>query len=127
MGRGPAGTVTGVTPPSSPPNWLVRTGEVLATAEAPSGARGRARGLLGRDGIEGVLVLRPCRNVHTFGMRFAIDVCFCDADGRALRICTLPPRRISPFVWSAACALEAEAGAFARWGVAVGDVLELKP
>ncbi len=116
-----------MTPPSSQPNWLVRADEVLAAAEAPQGARGRARGLLGREGIEGVLVLRPCRNVHTFGMRFAIDVCFCDRDGRVLRICTLAPRRVSPYVWRAACALEAEAGAFARWGVAPGDVLELRP
>ena len=37
-------------------------------------------GLLGRDGIEGALLLRPARSVHTLGMRFAIDVAFCDAD-----------------------------------------------
>ena len=116
-----------MTTTSSQPHWLVRAGDVLAAAETPPGARGRARGLLGRDGIDGVLVLRPCRNVHTFGMRFAIDVCFCDAHGTVLRMCTLPPRRVSPLVWRAAFALEAEAGAFARWGVAPGDVLELKP
>ncbi len=106
--------------------WLVRDGQVLAAAEEPAGSRGRARGLLGRDGIDGVMVLRPCRNVHTFGMRFSIDVAFCDRDGRVLRTCTLRRRRISPVVLRAAFALEAEAGALARWNVTPGDHLELR-
>lgn len=106
--------------------WLVRDGQVLAGAEEPVGSRGRARGLLGRDGIAGAMVLRPCRNVHTFGMRFAIDVAFCDRDGRVLRTCSLPPRRISPVVLRAAFALEAEAGALERWNLRVGDQVELR-
>ncbi len=107
--------------------WLVRDGQVLAAAEEPGGSRGRARGLLGRDGIDGVMVLRPCRNVHTFGMRFPIDVAFCDRDGRVLRRSSLLPRRISPLVLRAAYALEAEAGAFDRWDLHVGDCVELRP
>ena len=107
--------------------WLVSDGQVLAAAETPAGPRGRTRGLLGRDGIDGVMVLEPCRNVHTFGMRFPIDVAFCDRDGVVLRAVTLPPRRVSPVVWRAARALEAEAGALERWGVRVGDRLELRP
>ena len=69
--------------------WLVRDGQVLAAAESPSSMRGRTRGLLGRDGIDGVMVLEPCRNVHTFGMRFPIDVAFCDRDGVVVRVVTL--------------------------------------
>ena len=107
--------------------WLVRDGQVLAAAEEPSGVGGRTRGLLGRDGIDGVMVLRPCRNVHTFGMRFAIDVAFCDRDGVVLRTATLAPRRISPIVMRSAMTLEAEAGALARWNVKAGDRLELRP
>ena len=71
--------------------WLVRDGEVLATAEVAPDTRARRRGLLGRDAIDGVLVLRPCRHVHTFRMRFAIDVAFCDVNGVVLRTCTLAP------------------------------------
>lgn len=108
------------------PQWLVRDGRVVAAAEVPLGARGRARGLLGRDGIDGVMVLRPCRHVHTFRMRFAIDVAFCDRTGAVLRVCTLAPGRMSPLVWRAAYALEAEAGAFARWGVQPGDRIEVR-
>jgi uncharacterized protein len=116
-----AGTVPRVTT-----GWLVRDDVVLAAAEIPGSRRGRARGLLGRDGIDGVMVLRPCRNVHTLGMRFPIDVTFCDRDGIVLKITTVRPGRVSPFVWRAAMALEAEAGAAARWGLTVGARVEVR-
>src|SRR5215468_5688744 len=106
--------------------WLVRDGDVLATAEVARGARARRRGLLGRDTLEGALVLRPCRNVHTLGMRFPIDVAFCDVRGVVLRTCCVPPWRISPIVWHAAFAIEACAGAFERWGLRPGDRVELR-
>ena len=100
---------------------------MLAAVEVASGRGGRARGLLGRDGIDGVMMLRPCRNVHTFRMRFTIDVAFCDHDDVVLYTTTIVPGRVSRLVWRAAYALEAEAGAFARWGLRVGDRLELRP
>ena len=107
-------------------SWLVRDGDVLATAEVAHTARGRRRGLLGRDSHEGALVLRPCRHVHTAGMRFPIDVAFCDAEGVVLRTVTLAPWRLSPYVRRAAFVVEAEAGAFDRWRLQAGDRLELR-
>lgn len=107
--------------------WLVRDGHVLAAVETAASTAGRMRGLLGRDGIDGVLVLAPCRNVHTFGMRFPIDVAFCDRGGVVLKTRTLRPRRVSPYVHRAAMALEAEAGSFARWNLRPGDRVELRP
>ena len=106
--------------------WLVRGDEVLATAEVASGRRARARGLVGRSALEGVLVLRPCRQVHTFGMRFPIDVAFCDESGRVLRCVTLRPGRVSRLVVRAAFVVEAEAGAFARWRLGPGDGVEIR-
>ena len=76
--------------------------------------------------VEGALVLRPCRNVHTVGMRFAIDVAFCDRDGIVIRTCCLRPWRLSPFVPRAALAIEARSGAFERWDLHVGDKVEVK-
>ena len=65
--------------------WLVRGDDVLAAAEvAVTRAEQRRRGLIGRDALEGVLVIRPCRQVHTFGMQFPIDVAFCDRYGFVL-------------------------------------------
>ena len=106
--------------------WLVRDGDVLAAVEVAETGRARRRGLMQRDGFDGALVLRPCRNVHTVGMRFAIDVAFCDAEGVVLRTATLPPWRISPYVRRAAFVVEAEAGAFDRWHLQRGDRLELR-
>jgi uncharacterized membrane protein (UPF0127 family) len=109
-----------------PEVWLVRDGEVLATAEVARTRRERSRGLLGRDGFTGALVFRKCRRVHTIGMRFAIDVAFCDADGLVLRTSTLRPGRFSPLVWHSKLVIEAEAGAFERWNLRVGDKVEVK-
>ena len=106
--------------------WIVRDGDVLASAEVACTARARRRGLLGRDGIDGALVLRPCRSVHTFFMRFPIDVAFCDREGTVLRTCSLRPWRLSPIVARAGFAIEAEAGAFERWRLRAGDRLEVK-
>lgn len=106
--------------------WLVRDVQVLASAEVAATFGDRLRGLLGRDGIEGVLVLRPARSVHTVGMRFAIDVAWCDAEMRVLRIATVAPWRATRPVRGATQVLEAEAGALAAWGVAVGDRLALR-
>jgi uncharacterized membrane protein (UPF0127 family) len=106
--------------------WLLRDGEVLASLEVAGSRRARSRGLLGRDGVEGALLLRPCRSVHTVGMRFPIDVAFCDDELQVLRVVTMPRHRLSRLVWRSRAVIEAEAGAFARWGLRPGDKLEVK-
>ena len=110
--------------------WLVREGgDVLASAEIARGIRERTQGLLGRrdaSEVTGALVLRPCRQVHTFGMRFPIDVAFCDRDGVVLRTRTVPPWRVTRFVWRARFVVEAAAGSFDRWQLRPGDTVEVK-
>jgi uncharacterized membrane protein (UPF0127 family) len=69
--------------------WLLREGEVLAVLEVADGVAGRARGLLGRDGVEGAMLIKPARSVHTVGMRFPIDVAFCSSEGE-VQTCALP-------------------------------------
>lgn len=106
-------------------SWLVRDGVVLASLEVARGARGRARGLLGRDGIDGAILLDPCRSVHTIGMRFAIDVAFCTRDLEVVRLVTMSSGRVSMSLRSR-CVIEAAAGAMGEWGVAVGDRFEIR-
>ena len=106
--------------------WLVHEGTVLATLDRADSMRLRSRGLLGRDSYDGALLLERTRSVHTVGMRFPIDVAFCDKDLRVVRIVTLPGRRVTRPVWRARCAIEVEAGRFAHWNVKVGDQLEIK-
>lgn len=104
--------------------WLVQGGTVLASACIAATRSERRRGLLGRDRIDGVLVL-PVRSVHTFGMKVPIDVAFCDADGRVLRLATVQPWRIATS-WRAQKVVEAAAGAFETWGVRPGSTLEIR-
>ena len=107
--------------------WLVRDdGEVLSTLEIAESARARSRGLLGRDGIEGALLLQPAKSVHTIGMRFAIDVAFVDTDMVVVRTVTMKRWRLGRPVPKAHGVIEAEAGAFARWNLRVGDQLDVK-
>ena len=105
--------------------WLLRDGEVLANAEMAGTYSERVRGLLGRPGYEGALVLPRTRSVHSLGMRFAIDVAFLDRQLCVVDVIGLVPWRLSLPCRRARMVLEAEAGAFERWGLRVGDKLEL--
>lgn len=91
-------------------------------AETP---RARMRGLLGRDGIQGALLLRPANSVHTLGMRFDLDVAYCDRDLRVLRVAMMRRNRLALPVGRSRAVLEAEAGAFERWGLVPGATLAI--
>ncbi|MEZ5215561.1 MAG: DUF192 domain-containing protein [Ilumatobacteraceae bacterium] len=106
--------------------WIVADGRVLASAEVAEGRSERARGVLGRDGMDGALVLRPCRWVHTFGVRFPLDVAYLDADGIVVKTLHMHRNRLGIPVWRSDAVIEAEAGAFARWALHVGDRLEIR-
>lgn len=106
--------------------WLVSDGHVLASAERADDRRSRTRGLLGRSEFKGALVLSKCRSVHTIGMQFAIDVAYLDAQGIVLKVVHMNRNRIGTPVWKATTVVEAQAGAFERWGLKVGDQVELR-
>jgi uncharacterized membrane protein (UPF0127 family) len=106
--------------------WLVSDGRVLASLELADTRRTRRRGLIGRDGIEGALLITPARSIHTLGMRFPIDVAYCDGDLVVVRTATVNPNRVGLPVWSARAVIEAEAGSFGRWGLRPGDALEVR-
>ena len=97
----------------------------MANAEIASSYNERLRGLLGRSEYEGALILPKTRSVHTLGMRFPIDVAFLDRQLCVVDVIGLSPWRMSLPRWRARLVLEAQAGAFERWGLQVGDKLEL--
>ncbi len=106
--------------------WLLRDGDVLATAEVADRMAQRAKGLLGRDGYDGAMVLPRTRSVHTVGMRFPIDVAFCDRELVVLDVARVRPMRVALPRRRGRTVVEAEAGAFERWGLQGGDHLELR-
>ncbi|MEW2413768.1 DUF192 domain-containing protein [Streptomyces sp. NPDC046866] len=93
--------------------------------EVAASYRARTRGLLGRPGIEGALLLTPATSVHTFGMRFPIDVAHLDRALRVIAVTTMPPGRLGLPRLRARHVLEAEAGAMAAWGLHTGTTLTL--
>jgi uncharacterized protein len=107
-------------------SWLLRDGEVLAALEVADTRRARRRGLLGRDEFEGALLLTRARGVHSLGMRFPIDVAYCDGELRVLETRCMSPFRVGAPRWHARAVIEATAGAFERWGLGPGDQLEVK-
>jgi uncharacterized membrane protein (UPF0127 family) len=107
-------------------SWLLSDGKVLAAAEVADTMAARSKGLLGRGSCDGAMVLPRTRMVHTFGMRFPIDVAFCDKELVVVDLATLRPWRMSRPRPRVRSVVEAEAGAFDRWGVRVGDRLEVR-
>jgi len=107
-------------------SWLLRDGTVLASIEVAETFGARAVGLLGRRGCDGALLLPHTRSVHTIGMRFALDVAFLDRDLVVVGTTRLDPWRLSLPRRGGRSVLEAQAGAFERWGLQVGDHLEVR-
>lgn len=91
-------------------------------------ARTRLIGLLGHASLDAGsgLLIRPSSGVHTFGMRFTIDVVALD---RNLRVHSLWPQlrpwRLSGLGWKIHSVLELPAGAIREHSIHVGDQLEI--
>src|SRR5438034_817287 len=89
----------------------------------------RKKGLLGRDSMpEGsAMVIAPSNSIHTFFMRFPIDIAFVAKDGRIVSVRSgLPAWRIA-FAWGAFAVVELPAGTLARSETVAGDVLTVQP
>lgn len=90
----------------------------------------RLVGLLGRRGldVEEGLWIEPCDSVHTFFMRFPIDVAFVDRAGVVLRrYDELKPWRATRLHAKARACVELAAGTLARNEIEVGTRLALVP
>jgi uncharacterized protein len=85
----------------------------------------RLRGLLGRASLpagQGLLI-KPCKGIHTFFMKFPIDVVFLDRGNRVVALHpSLPPNRMTRIYLKAASVLELPAGTLGS-DAAVGDVI----
>lgn len=89
----------------------------------------RMKGLLGTkhlDSGEGLWIPR-CQGIHTFGMRFAIDVIFLDSAQKIVQLNEkLEPNRIGPVTFQADSVVELPAGSIESLGVHIGDQVEIQ-
>ena len=88
----------------------------------------RLLGLLPRANLseQEALWIRPCNSVHTFFMRFSIDVLFLNKENEILHIVSaLKPWRATKIFFSAASVMELPAGWSERIGLKKGDVLSV--
>ena len=90
----------------------------------------RFKGLLGAAPLqagEGML-LDPCRAVHMYGMKQAIDVAFLGGEGQVIAIYhDLRPRQRSKYHGKAEQALELPVGTLTQTGTRIGDRLRVQP
>jgi uncharacterized membrane protein (UPF0127 family) len=106
---------------------LTRGTTVATRARRASGFLERLRGLMFSPGLpeEGGLLLEPEGSIHTFFMRFPLDVAYLDGSYRVLRVCAhMAPNRPGP-VTTRGCraVLELPPGTLAASGTEPGDLL----
>jgi uncharacterized protein len=101
-----------------------RSGAVLASnVELAVTSAERRKGLLGREAMapDSALVITRCAAVHTFWMRFPIDVAFIDSSGTVKKVVEgLTPWRMSGALF-ASTAIEFPAGTLKDDVLRVGD------
>ena len=110
--------------------WNARTARPVAeTLETAFDSATRKKGLLGRDGLPaGVgLVIAPTNLVHTFAMRFPIDILFVSRDGRVIKVRHAVPKRHIAGAWGGFAVIEMAAGELEKSDTRAGDQLELRP
>ncbi|EFE67376.1 DUF192 domain-containing protein [Streptomyces viridosporus] len=98
---------------------------VRVPLEIASSYRARTRGLLGRDSLDGALLLSPAGSVHTFRMRMPIDVAYLDRRLTVIAVRTMPPGRLGLPRVRARHVIEAEAGVMEGWGLRAGARVEV--
>lgn len=106
--------------------WIVCDTRVVSSVNIAETRHDKRVGLKAYSDASVPLVIEACRWVHTFGMKFPIDVAYLDDNGCIVAIRSMRPNRLGRPVQSAACVVEAEPGAFRRWGLSQGTTVEIR-
>ena len=105
------------------------SGQIIATrVKIAEDFKSRSVGLLNRSSLdedEGLLI-SPCNSIHTFFMKFPIDIVFLDKKGVVVRtIENMVPSRMACSMLKAFDTLELVAGKLKKTPVKVGDLLKI--
>jgi len=110
---------------------LMREQQVLVPRlEVADTLRTRNKGLLGRDSLpaDQALWILQCSSVHTFFMRFKIDLVFLNSKMVVTRIAKrVPPGRLVLNFFSAASVIELSEGFLDKQPIRVGEKLHVDP
>lgn len=105
-----------------------RSAPLATTLETAFDSTTRKHGLLGRGSLDAkaALIIAPSSAIHTFGMRFPIDVIYCARDGRILKLrANIVPGRISAAL-RAFAVIEMAVGSIERHQLQRGQVLSIR-
>lgn len=108
---------------------LTRQTEIASCAETADHSAARNKGLLGRTGLPtgGGLWIVPCESVHTFFMKFPLDLVYLDRNKKVKKVRdNVGPWRLSACL-SAHSIIELPAGTIANTQTQRGDQLEFAP
>lgn len=73
------------------------------------------------------IILKPCRQIHTFHMKYSIDVIFLSEKNIIIRIeKSLDANKITPYIRKAKSVLEVKGGTVEKYGLVLGDILKFK-
>lgn len=108
---------------------LTQQTEIASCAEVADTAASRNKGLLGRTGLPsgGGLWIVPCESVHTFFMKFPLDLVYLDRNKKVRKARgNVGPWRLSGCL-SAHSIIELPAGTIEKTQTRRGDQLEFAP
>ncbi len=87
----------------------------------------RAKGLLGQKEILNPLVIKPCKQIHSWFMKFPFDAVFIDKEQKVVgTLEKMAPFKISPYVRKAATVIELPPGTVAKTGTNINDVITIE-
>jgi uncharacterized membrane protein (UPF0127 family) len=109
-----------------PTSWLLCEGVRVAPVTVASLPWELSVGLLGRDRTDEAILLETSFVIHTLGMRFPIDVAFCDRSLRVISVLTMGRNRVARPRLGCRVVVEAAAGTFQAWHLVPGSRLRVE-
>jgi len=89
----------------------------------------RMIGLLGRKSLDAqeALIIKPCNAIHTFFMRFPIDIIFLSKNNEVVKVISdIPPFRLSPICFKSNFVIELPAGTILSSKTSLGDKIDIE-
>lgn len=105
------------------------TGQVIAQkVRIAQDFKSRSVGLLSRSSLDEdeALLIKPCNAIHTFFMKFPIDIAFLDKKGRVVKTReNISKNRLCSCIFKGNMVLEMPAGKIRKISIKRGDIVKI--